>query len=211
MTSTSSSGGGGVVVDEGGKEGAAAAPPDALQVALSSPHAGFGASGPACWGPLQWMAMHQLVRGYPRDNPTQAQKEALVTYMTSLAEIMPCSLCADHWRAIAPTVAGATSNRYSALKWTIDVHNAVNARLGKPVLTYGQAVAAIQNACPNNVLGCTWNQRCRTSVEQAKQCSANDRTAFLACLIVSIVVIVALVIAIIVMATPRMKGTSVLR
>ncbi len=76
-----------------------------------------------------------------------------MTYMTSLAEIMPCSLCANEWRQIAPTVASATDSRYTALKWTIDVHNAVNKRLHKPVLTYAEAVDAIKSACPGNVLG----------------------------------------------------------
>lgn len=131
----------------------AEAPLDDLAQALRTTD--FLASGPGCWGPLQWMTMHQLARGYPRENPTPAQRQALVSYMTSLAEFMPCSKCANHWRQIAPTVQQATDSRYTALKWTIDVHNAVNARLHKPVLTYAQAVQAIKDMCPGN----EWRER----------------------------------------------------
>ena len=127
-------------------------PRDDLERALQT--TGLLASGPSCWGPLQWMAMHQLLRGYPRENPTPVQRMALVNYMTALGELMPCPRCAQHWKALAPTVKDATDSRYTALKWSIDVHNAVNARLHKPVLTYGQAVEALQDMCPGNQWRC---------------------------------------------------------
>lgn len=123
---------------------------DDLDVALNDP--AFSASGPACWGPLQWMALHQFARGYPRSNPSPAQRAAVQSYVTALSSVMPCPRCASHWQQIAPTVVDALDDRKALLKWTIDVHNSVNARLGKPVLTYGQAVAAIQGACPSNRL-----------------------------------------------------------
>ena len=138
----------------GSEASATDAPPeDDLAKALASPD--FLASGPGCWGPLQWMTLHQIARGYPRSNPTDAQRKAFVSYATSLAEIMPCSKCAQHWKLIAPTAEHATDSRYTALKWTIDVHNAVNARLHKPVLTYAEAVQAMQDMCPLN----TWREK----------------------------------------------------
>jgi hypothetical protein len=134
---------------------AAALPPprDDLERALQS--TGLLASGPSCWGPLQWMAMHQLLRGYPRENPTPTQRAALVNYMVALGDLMPCPRCAQHWKALAPSVQDATDSRYTALKWSVDVHNAVNARLHKPVLTYAQAVQAMQDMCPGN----QWRER----------------------------------------------------
>lgn len=121
---------------------------DALSQALRTT---FGASGPACWGPVQWMALHQIARGYPRENPSEAKRQALVQYVTALADLLPCSFCGDHWRKLAPSIASATGSRYEALKWTIDAHNSVNARLKKPVLTYEQAVQSMQDRCPGNV------------------------------------------------------------
>jgi hypothetical protein len=100
--------------------------------------AGFHACGPGCWGPVEWMAMHQMLRGF---QPTPTRKAALVTHLTSLADVLPCSACGNHWRTIAPTVD--TSSRDAALKWSIDAHNSVNERLGKPKLSYAQAIAAM--------------------------------------------------------------------
>jgi hypothetical protein len=110
----------------------------------------FCSSGPACWGPMQWLAMHQIARGYPRQAPTDAQQVAWTSYVSALADLLPCPVCADHWRAII--LRGVpTASRFDVLKWTIDVHNEVNARLHKPTLSYEQAVKAMQQACPGNV------------------------------------------------------------
>lgn len=109
----------------------------------------FYPSGPLCWGPLQWMALHQMVRGFP-NNPSPEKQEALKAYVMALVHLLPCSICAAHWKDIAPTVK--TGSRAEALKWTIDVHNAVNKRTGKKVLSYTEALDAIMNHCKNNCL-----------------------------------------------------------
>ena len=109
------------------------------------------ATGPACWGPVQWQALHQMARGYPRQNPTEEQKKALVTYVTALGDLLPCHYCSMHWKQIAPTIETATGSRHDVLKWTIDVHNSVNARLHKPVLSYADAVKDIESRCAGNM------------------------------------------------------------
>jgi hypothetical protein len=117
--------------------------------AMQDAAAVFYASGPACWGPLQWMTMHQMARGYP-DNPAADTQAALKAYMVSLGEILPCKRCAMHWKDVAPTVQ--TDSRDSFLKWTIDVHNSVNKRTGKEVLSYAKAIATIMGHCKDNCL-----------------------------------------------------------
>jgi hypothetical protein len=98
-----------------------------------------GICGPPCWGPLQWQALHHMLRGF---KPTPAKTAALVAYVHALSDLLPCSVCGDHWRQLAKTL-----DPQRALQWSIDAHNAVNARLGKPVLSYGQAVRALQAHC----------------------------------------------------------------
>jgi hypothetical protein len=107
------------------------------------------ATGPRCWGPLQWSTLHQMLRGYP-DKPTAAHKRALKQYVESLILLLPCSICGQHWKAIAPTVN--TSSRLQAMKWGVDVHNAVNARLHKPVLSYAEAARSMSRTCLGNTL-----------------------------------------------------------
>lgn len=101
--------------------------------------------GPRCWGPLQWQTLHQLLRGF---EPTPDKRQALEAYVGALVHLLPCDTCAQHWSSLSRTVD--TSSRTAALKWSIDAHNAVNARLGKPVLTYAEAVEAITRVCPDN-------------------------------------------------------------
>lgn len=110
----------------------------------------FHASGPLCWGPLQWMTLHQMARGFPKTNPSKAKQDAAKAYVLALVDLLPCSLCAMHWKDIAPTVQ--TDSRHNFLKWTIDVHNAVNKRTNKKVLSYKEAVDAITGACKDNCL-----------------------------------------------------------
>jgi hypothetical protein len=108
--------------------------------------AGCGARGPACWGPLQWSALHQMLRGYPMENASREKRLALEAYVRALTQLLPCSECGRHWAKLVDTID--TRNRITALRWSIDAHNAVNARLGKPVLSYAQAVAALMAQCP---------------------------------------------------------------
>lgn len=110
----------------------------------------FHASGPLCWGPLQWMTLHQLARGYPRQNPSPEKQAAAKEYVMALIELLPCSICASHWKQIAPSVQ--TGSRTEFLKWTIDVHNMVNLRKGRPALSYADAVKEIIGHCKNNCL-----------------------------------------------------------
>jgi hypothetical protein len=125
--------------------GSAEAHDDNLRVTAvthdDTPFAHLGACGPRCWGPLQWMALHQMLRGF---QPTPERQAALRSHVQTLADVIPCSICSNHWRAIAPTID--TSSRDAALKWSIDVHNAVNKRLHKPELSYEQAIAAMNAA-----------------------------------------------------------------
>jgi hypothetical protein len=111
------------------------------------------ASGPSCWGPVQWTALHQLLRGYPREDASAEKQDALKAYVNGLAGLIPCNACAQHWKSFAATVQ--TKNRHDALKWSIDAHNAVNARLGKRVYTYAEALRLLETQCVGNTYGCT--------------------------------------------------------
>jgi hypothetical protein len=116
----------------------------------------LSSSGPSCWGPPQWIALHQLLRGYPLENAPQEKQDALKAYVTGLAGIIPCNACAQHWKVLAETVQ--TSDRRAALAWSIDAHNLVNARLGKRVLTYMEAARVLTDQCPNNKYSCAGSE-----------------------------------------------------
>jgi hypothetical protein len=109
-----------------------------LEAALKDP--AFAHVSAENMGPSLWKAIHNITRVYV---PTPEKEAALKAFISSLAVLLPCSVCAEHFKALAPTVQTDTS--VAALKWGIDVHNLVNKRLNKPVLTYAQAVKAISD------------------------------------------------------------------
>ena len=64
--------------------------------------------------------------------------------MEALASLLPCAKCAGHFRKLVPTMD--TRSKAAFIRWTIDVHNVVNARLRKPVLSYPDALHSIADA-----------------------------------------------------------------
>lgn len=89
-------------------------------------------------GPSQWTSLHNIARTLTPD-----KMDAFKEYTRNMAILLPCGVCSSHFRKLVTDTLHATTPQ-EALKWTIDVHNAVNQRLGKPVLSYAQAIAAIQ-------------------------------------------------------------------
>lgn len=162
-----------------------------LEVALAVPD--FIATGPLCWGPNQWLALHQMLRGYPRTDPSPAKQRALRQYVAAMADVMPCSICSDHWRKLAPTVK--TGSRLEALKWSIDAHNTVNKRLGKPVYTYAQAVKLLKEQCPGNKNLCQQLQAVATAnAAKTRKAAATWRVVAIVFIVVAAVALVALIV-----------------
>ena len=95
-------------------------------------------------GPQLWASMHTLAR-----TVNSADRSAKFrAWLLALADVMPCPVCATHWAQIAPTFSATTPA--AAVKWTIDAHNSVNARLNKPVLSDAQALQRIMTINKSN-------------------------------------------------------------
>ena len=90
------------------------------------------------FGPAMWTSIHNIALAY---DPTPEKKKDLVEFMDNLATLFPCQKCSPHIREAIKTMP--TDSKLSVFKWSIDFHNAVNARIGKPVLSYKQAIDAI--------------------------------------------------------------------
>ena len=91
-------------------------------------------------GPKLWASIHTLARGVNSAKKSAAFRK----WLQALAPVFPCPVCAGHWARIAPTFNATTPA--SAVKWTVDVHNSVNARLHKPQLSDAAALAAIMGS-----------------------------------------------------------------
>ena len=104
---------------------------------------------PSVWGPFFWHTIHIVALGYSK-NPTYTDKKCAKEFYESLAYLLPCAVCRDHYRAHLEEspITPFLDSRTDLIKWTIDIHNKVNKTLGKPewtlqeVLSYYEKVGA---------------------------------------------------------------------
>ena len=104
---------------------------------------------PEIWGPHLWYILHIISFEYPL-NPTEYDKRIYHDFYTSLKDVIPCEMCRKHYRThinkypLTPHL----DTRDTLVKWVIQVHNFVNASLGKPILTIAQVMDIYSNLKP---------------------------------------------------------------
>lgn len=91
--------------------------------------------GPPLWGNLhRWALSADL---------TQA-----TAWLDGFARTVPCGECARHWLEITRRTPPDLKNADSLFAWTVERHNEVNLRLGKPVLDVAAARATWSKPLP---------------------------------------------------------------
>lgn len=96
---------------------------------------------PAVWGPLFWHTIHIVAIGYPK-NPSYADKRAAKEFFESLCFLIPCPVCREHYQRNLEKhpISPHLDRRDDLFKWTIELHNEVNAILGKTRLLEAEVV-----------------------------------------------------------------------
>jgi hypothetical protein len=91
---------------------------------------------PNVWGPGLWTALHLITLTIP-PRPSKQRINAYYHLFHSLRETLPCGSCRTSFKIIMD--AGPLKlhrsifqSRGKAFRWLVRVHNAVNAKLGKP-------------------------------------------------------------------------------
>jgi hypothetical protein len=97
---------------------------------------------PNVWGPFFWHTIHIVALGYP-NNPTYTDKRSAKEFYESLAFLLPCSVCREHYAQHLQKnpISTFLDKRSDLLKWTILVHNDINTMLGKPKWTETEVIA----------------------------------------------------------------------
>jgi hypothetical protein len=101
--------------------------------------------GPDIWGPHGWKFIHYITLGYPTI-PTEHDKEKYYNFFNNLANVVPCSICANHYKQhldITPLNDDALADKTSLMAWAIKMHNHVNALNGKKIHSINDAIKAI--------------------------------------------------------------------
>lgn len=86
---------------------------------------------PDVWGPNLWGTLHLLcLAGTITPN-----------FVQEYASVIPCPMCAGHFAEVLKENPLPVSDDPLALfRWSVHVHNLVNARLGKPIFSPEQAM-----------------------------------------------------------------------
>lgn len=115
------------------------------------------------WGQVLWILFHRLCALYPQA-PSEFLQRHMVRLVLLLEHLLPCEGCslnfpAEVQRAAVPLEV-AVRSRSTLVTWFLDLHNAVNARLGKPAWDEARLYASMEDICPDAEGGATW-ERCR--------------------------------------------------
>jgi hypothetical protein len=96
---------------------------------------------PTVWGPFFWHTIHIVALGYPK-NPTYTDKKCAKEFYESLAYLVPCAVCREHYKEHLQKnpLTPYLDSRADLLKWTVLIHNEVNKMLNKPTWTEQQIV-----------------------------------------------------------------------
>ena len=96
---------------------------------------------PSSWGPFFWHTIHIVALGYPQ-SPSYSHKKAAKEFYESLTFLIPCPVCREHYveylreMPISPFL----DRRDDLFKWTVELHNRVNVKLGKRKYTEMEAI-----------------------------------------------------------------------
>jgi hypothetical protein len=108
-----------------------------------------GCVGPNCqrplrarrvdWRPCLWNTLHSLAAA---SDPALGAKDPFWVFYATMPQLIPCSTCRTEWLAMSkrtPIHLYIGKPAVEVLRMTVDMHNEVNRRLGKPEVSFEQA------------------------------------------------------------------------
>lgn len=99
---------------------------------------------PGMFGTYVWNTFHIVSFNYPH-KPSDTDQENMGKFIYYMCLHLPCMACRYHALTYIATNPPRTQSQLSLIRYFIDFHNAVNRRIGKPVLPYRDAVERIYN------------------------------------------------------------------
>ena len=94
---------------------------------------------PHVWGPHAWRFMHAVALTYP-EQPSKEEQQAAFNFFSSLQYLLPCESCKLNYvkeLKMFP-IEEALTSKQKMNEWLAAVHNSVNERLKKPVMSTEQ-------------------------------------------------------------------------
>lgn len=97
---------------------------------------------PEVWGGDVWRTFHGILFKYPNE-PTPEDKMRWLSFILNLPYFLPCGECSlnlvAELKALPPTDE-VFKNTTTLAQWGTELHNSVNKRLNKPLVTFKDVV-----------------------------------------------------------------------
>jgi hypothetical protein len=103
----------------------------------------------AVWGPLGWMTLHSVSMLYP-EKPTPTEQALVSSWLDMFRDTITCAHCKGHFTTMLQNYRmrfpKMLSSRQDFALFAFRAHNAVNARLSKPVYaTLDECMSQLKN------------------------------------------------------------------
>ena len=105
------------------------------------------------WGPHLWFSLHTISFNYPI-KPTNNDKKDYKNFFINLENVIPCSVCKKNYirHLKEHPINDYLDNRKKLVYWVIDMHNMVNAEIGKKILSYEIVIKKYENVYKKKIL-----------------------------------------------------------
>lgn len=91
------------------------------------------------WRPSMWKLLHSLAAV---SDPRLGKDDPFWVFYAAMPKLIPCSTCRNEWIAMSkrtPIERFMSRPAEDVLRMTVDMHNEVNRRLGKPEVSFEDA------------------------------------------------------------------------
>jgi hypothetical protein len=104
------------------------------------------------WGSQAWHFIHVVALSYP-DKPSNEDKENYKKFFDSLKYALPCPICREGYKENIKKIPIRLDSKRELFNWTVDIHNEVNKKNDKRVLSYEEAYEeTLKNGAPKEEL-----------------------------------------------------------
>lgn len=106
----------------------------------------------AQWGPIFWKFLHEISFQFPM-SPTDQEKKSHEQFLKNLRDFIPCVSCKTDYQKYVEQNPPNLKSRTLFIKWTVDLHNHVNKKLGKREFSY-EEVEEEWNSTSEHCISC---------------------------------------------------------
>lgn len=105
------------------------------------------------WGPHLWFSLHTISFSYPL-KPNNEDKEKYRNFFLNLQDVIPCSICKKNYKRHLNEhpIDNFLNTKKDLVYWVIDMHNMVNAEIGKKILSYDIVLKKYEDVYKKKVL-----------------------------------------------------------